>query len=287
MCKLAIRGHANRGKEVIEILKMLGGKDTGYGGFSTDFYFYIDEYGNITGSTKLDEFKKYKVFTLEEFLEKYPYKIGNKVNYIKYDDDDDEFSEYKIIGMMWTGNTIEYTLDSFGFTCLTKDLRLHKEKKINQMSLANCDLDEVEIVFGDKFELKIKDGRYYAIKKKPQYPKAYDECCKVLFPNTIELGKVSAHGYKGELLTKFGELLICRDAYWKIAGEQMNLGKPWEPKYEYDEEIFFIYCDRVNGINKGQGFPTDNFCLVFPTEEMLDAFYKNFKDLIEVCKEFL
>jgi hypothetical protein len=27
--------------------------------------------------------------------------------------------------------------------------------------------------------------------------------------------------------------------------------------------------------------------LLFPTEEMRDAFYENFKDLIEKCKEFL
>jgi hypothetical protein len=30
-----------------------------------------------------------------------------------------------------------------------------------------------------------------------------------------------------------------------------------------------------------------NRILVFPTEEMRDAFYENFKDLIEKCKKFL
>jgi hypothetical protein len=88
-------------------------------------------------------------------------------------------------------------------------------------------------------------------------------------------------------IQKFAQLLVCRDAYWKIAGEQMGLGKPWEPKQDYDEEIFFIYCDRANGVNKGQGFPTDNFCLAFPAMEMRDAFKENFDDDIEICKEFL
>ena len=30
-----------------------------------------------------------------------------------------------------------------------------------------------------------------------------------------------------------------------------------------------------------------NVILTFPTEEMRDAFYENFKDLIEGCKELL
>ena len=33
--------------------------------------------------------------------------------------------------------------------------------------------------------------------------------------------------------------------------------------------------------------PVYNHILSFPTEEMRDAFYENFKDLIELCKEFL
>ena len=35
-----------------------------------------------------------------------------------------------------------------------------------------------------------------------------------------------AQGYKADLIIRFQELIIARDAYWKIAGEQMGLGKP-------------------------------------------------------------
>ena len=69
----------------------------------------------------------------------------------------------------------------------TKDM---KEKKINQMSLANCNLDEVEIVLGDSFELKIKDGKYYAVCKKPIYPKTYEE------DNYCETLEIKVLGYK-------------------------------------------------------------------------------------------
>lgn len=143
--------------------------------------------------------------------------------------------------------------------------------------------DEVEVNLGKNYEIQIRGDKTFIVKKQQQYPKTYVECAKILEC----FSAYNIDGYKDELLVKLQELFICRDAYWKIAGEQMGLGKPWEPKHEYDEEIFFIYCDRVNGINKGQGFPTDNFCLSFPTKEMRDMFYENFKDLIEQCKELL
>ena len=120
---------------------------------------------------------------------------------------------------------------------------------------------------------------------KPKYPLSYEECCKVLFPNSIELGKVLTSGYNCELLKKIGELLICRDAYWKIAGEEMRLGKSWEPQ---DTNTFGIFYDRLTDeIEQQNGYNGANSTLEFPTEEMRDAFYENFKDLIEECKELL
>ena len=93
-------------------------------------------------------------------------------------------------------------------------------------------------------------------------------------------------GYKGELLTNFQRLLIFRDVYWKMAGEKMGLDKPWEPDWtDLDQLKYCIWVDVgefITMINvRGQHI------LAFPTEEMRDAFYENFKDLIEQCKELL
>jgi hypothetical protein len=89
-------------------------------------------------------------------------------------------------------------------------------------------------------------------------------------------------GYKSSLLASLQSLLICRDAYWKIAGDEMGLGKPWEPKSaEMSHAIVcrddgdFLLHRRTRAI------------LIFPTKEMRDAFYENFKDLIERCEELL
>ena len=61
----------------------------------------------------------------------------------------------------------------------------------------------------------------------------------------------------------------------------MGLGKPWEP----DWDNLSTNHESIK-INKGC-FTYSSRVLVFPTEEMRDAFYNNFKDLIEQCKELL
>lgn len=294
MAQLAIKGHPNRGKEVIEILEMLGGSNIhNYSADCGSLCFHI---GENTNSIYYDwvrdcyEDGSTLVFNLEEFLEKYPYKIGNKVDYIKYDDD--EFSVYEIIGMVWTGTTIEYTLDSFGFTCLTKDIRLHKENNMNKFKSLNVETylkvwDEtekgLEVLVNDRFELKEDNGKFYIVKKQPEYPKTYDECCEIL--NTHVSNVTRPLGWKENLISKFQELIICRDAYWKIAGEQMDLGKPWEPDYT-DDNVKYIIGIHRNHLDLNCTIER-NYILIFPSEEIRDEFYENFKNLIEACKEFL
>ena len=73
---LVLKGHATRGKEVINLLEMLGANRLGYKDTFVGFYYYI-ECGAICSS---DEYPTYAtIFTLEEFEEKYPYKVGDKV----------------------------------------------------------------------------------------------------------------------------------------------------------------------------------------------------------------
>ena len=169
---------------------------------------------------------------------------------------------------------------------INKDM---EEKKINQMSLANCDLDEVEIVLGDRFELKIIDGKYYAVRKKPIYPTTYADCCDILgFKNrnkNVQQFLNSCDLYDFELMTKLSMLKVCRDTYWKLAGEQMGLGKPWEPDWNESKPKYTIAVIE-NKLVKHYAL-TQHCILAFPTEEMRDAFYENFKEIIEQCKELL
>lgn len=286
--RLAIKGHSTRGKEVIEILEMMGGNT--FNSCMKIAYlnrvYYIGSNNAITWDfIGPEEIDKYTIFTLEEFLKKYPFKVGDKVM-------DGHGNLLTIKSMSWSEDceTMVYDFEETEDVLCAEDLLKWtekegmEEKKINQMSLANCDLDEVEIVLGDKFELKIKDGKYYAVRKKPKYPDNYEECVRIA---------KNIHGYDihidtptyRELMESFVKLLICRDAYWKIAGEEMGLGKPWEPDWNDESQKYCIRMDRNKIVNCSSSF--NNRILAFPTEEMRDTFYKNFKDLIEQCKELL
>lgn len=80
-------------------------------------------------------------------------------------------------------------------------------------------------------------------------------------------------------LNDFEKLIICRDAYWKIAGD-------WKPNWESDSVKYVIY-NLANEVQLEDGGRHVNAILAFPTTEMRDAFYENFKDLIEKCKELI
>ena len=150
------------------------------------------------------------------------------------------------------------------------------EKLMPRIDLTGYCKDKYIIDLG-KYEIKEENGKTYAVRKF-EYPNTYEECCNVLDYNL--LGDTII-GYNANILRDFQKLLICRDAYWKIEGEQMGLGKPWKPS---DTKDTYIIRRAGNEIVKGYNI---SCILVFPTAEMRDVFYENFKDLIEQCKELL
>ena len=123
--------------------------------------------------------------------------------------------------------------------------------------------------------------------KKPNYPKSFEECCEIIGFDTLKWNNPfcvnrDTHPYikhLDNLMEGFCKLLICRDAYWKIAGD-------W--KANWNTNIVAKYCigacmDRIEKHLSGGA----NYILAFPTEEMRDVFYENFKYLIEECKELI
>ena len=118
---------------------------------------------------------------------------------------------------------------------------------------------------------------------KKEYPKTYEECEKILgLEDSIIEGCL---GYEYKLLNVFQKLLMCRNAYWKIAGDEMGLGKPWEPDWNNVSDKYCIYF--VSGDAWLEKCQTRQCPFAFPTAEMRDAFYENFKEDIEICKELL
>ena len=133
-------------------------------------------------------------------------------------------------------------------------------------------------IFKDENGNVIETKKIVLEKKKPKYPKTYCECKDIL--GLWDIDDTERGYYKTDLIDKLQMILICRDAYWKIAGDwKLTIGKMFYSLY-YNRQIDNIKKDYADDI---QG----NVILAFPTEEMRDAFYENFKDLIEDCKELL
>lgn len=295
MSKLAIKGHLKRGSEVIERLEMLGGNNIyKYNADCNNAYFYIGEnskniYCNAINVVYDVDFV---IFTLEEFEEKFPYKVGDKVS-SKY------LKNYKIVKMEWkdTNNRVIYKLQGMGWYN-SDELEYYKEENMEQrqykelrMPLDDDDKLATEVTIdGNKILppngyligkiTQVDNGMLVEyVKQQPSYPKTHEECFNICFGNKhhiVQVVGLDDLGDNKELFESFIKLKICRDAYWKIAVEEKK------------DDIDYVICN-VGGKVINTNIPNSayNHILTFPTEEMRDAFYENFKDLIERCKELL
>lgn len=105
MAQLAIEGHAKRGSEVIALLEMLGGVNAhNLYGDENYAYYTIDCNKEIKGGIYIFGDEDLITFTLEKFLEKFPYKVGDKVSVYEYE------SKVRINDMEWDGFEIQYSV---------------------------------------------------------------------------------------------------------------------------------------------------------------------------------
>ena len=138
MAQLVIKGHATRGKEVIEILEMLGGRNPH--SYIADCDSLCFSIGKGTNTIYYDwvkdcyEDKDILVFTLEEFLEKYPYKVGDKVLI-----NDDINDVYTIKSMIWDAEIEEvaYRIEAIdgiedNYYWFTSEMERYLEQEIQE-----------------------------------------------------------------------------------------------------------------------------------------------------------
>ena len=287
---VAIKGHSKRGSEVIEILEMLGGENKYHINITEGNLLYTIREGDNAIIATYPNSSISQIYTLEEFLEKFPYKVGDKVLYKIYG------IYSKIKSMLWNveKEQVFYRLDlNKLFVATADELKPRKEETMEEPKelligfIKDKDGNMVLNTHKD-YEIKEVDGKFMLLKKKPQYPKTYEECCENVFGIVHGGITVDLPMHYSPLFIHFAKLLICRDAYWKIAGEQMGLSKPWESDFTNDDEERYGIYTLANKVEKDFcGVGDVNMILVFPTEEMRDAFFDNFKDLIEQCKELL
>lgn len=120
-------------------------------------------------------------------------------------------------------------------------------------------------------------------KKKAKYPKTYEECCKLLYPNgddfNLYLSRAWLDVEEINILDTYIKLRRCRNAYWKLAGN-------WTPAKEGVTKRICIFYD-CGSVVKGEKLHYIPKFLEFPNEEMRDAFYDNFKRSINKCKAMI
>ena len=232
-----------------------------------DGYELKDENGNVINATKIVLEKKKKSAIREEQIDNAAQEYIDSDNAVlTYSDGFCEQTDHPFVraafkaGAEWADNDV------------TQD-DCSKAPKLTSEDYSNGR-------FGYRlpagFKAKLTERELILTPEKPEYPKNLLDCENVL--NGVR-------NDRKKLLHKFNELLICRDAYWKIAGEEMGLGKPWEPNDA--DYITGRYCIFVHQGNIICSTPAEDCPFTFPTEEMRDAFYEYFKELIESVKELL
>lgn len=279
MARLAIKGHPKRGEEVIKLLKMLGGHESGYPSNARSGYWVLDGCLNIEAYSEIPEhlINDFKIFTLEEFLKKYPYKTRDRVTV--------EGTECFIEDLIWHDelNCVRYKISHKVGSLINgwysvQSLQPHKEETVEEKI-------KVDIPKGYEFAGVDDNNQQVVFEKiKPQYPKTYEECCKIL-DETVYIAFDGLSLEEVKLYKPYIELMRCRNAYWKIAGEQMELGGAWKPELNSKKRKFAL--SNVGENISFEVYGEYNSILCFPTEEMRDAFFENYKELIEKCKELL
>ena len=330
MSNLAILGHASRGNEVIALLKILGGKDEKgiYHGNYINYAYLITKYNFIDFVIDTSKILRgYKVFTLEDFLKRYPYRVGDRVMVT------DCISPYTISDMIWEDDEIKYRINCEDDWLTADELQPYTEtdnlintlketqkvvresnenlgkvieelkqedmldvfgtiskveEKISAINFHYSQFDDkVQLLLGKDFEIIQEDGKTFVVRKQPQYPKTYAECCKVVNASpyvtlVYDIHDGQTYSYDVDNLEHYQnvrKLRICRDAYWKLANN-------WQPNWkDFSTQKYSISVDKGEIIKSHR--VTGSRVLVFPTAEMRDIFYENFKELIESCKELL
>jgi hypothetical protein len=243
---------------------------------------------NFTGSEDVDIIKqKHKIFKTKEDALAYQRELGigteaDRKCLNKWFAEEEMAEEYGYIKR-----------PSLSIEQLAPDMQLLEEVYVQASVMATGVVRPDGYIFKDEHGNVINATKIVLEKKKKEYPKTYEECLSVLQIKGYDIVTYvpSWTAYEKTLyqeVLKLRELIIYRDAYWKIAGEEMGLGKPWEPDWDDDEwpDMYYISFDGKH-LEKEKGYPCCNMILIFPTEEMRDAFYENFKSLIESCKELL
>lgn len=292
MIKIAIHGHPTRGKEVIQILESLGGKNKiGLNGRSATLY-YIDK-GEIRNTYYLTT--DYKIYTLEEFEKEFPFKIGDKVTTTGT-------KHPKIItGITDTQWGLRYVISEIKFPD-SKEIphisQIYLYKEMEEERNITLTLSKAKEWYQKGGELKEVALQAYTEEEltKIELPKTWGEFCEnyptksgewfisntsaiIPIPNRDRLPSrdknIVPSRKAAEAHLALMQLHQLRDVY----------RQGWVPNWEDKNKKFIIYCYMntysIDWCN------SNNHFLAFQSEEIAKTFLTNFRDLIEKAGDLI
>ena len=280
--KIAIQGHPTRGKEVIQILESLGGRNTynwkGNGDICDGYFIDNDD---IIRFSSLPN--GYKLYTLEEFEKEFPFKIGDRVITITT-------NLRGIITNLKENGWYYVKCDNGHFVCIFgQHLKLYKEMK-EERSI-KLTLEKAKEWYKKGGELKEIALQAFTEQELNPLPRNWEEFAT----NHARMGYyISADG-KPLMCASSGKLSsphVCpsqKSAEAHLALIQLEQLRNcwwngWKPIWDISEK----WCIRLWGNELCIGITTNiSRFLTFPTKEMAEEFLKCFRDLIEKAGDLI
>lgn len=220
----------------------------------------------------------YKIFTFDDYKKMYHRQIGDSVlisegygtiNSMSWDDEAED---------------MRYTLTLFD----SEETRECYNKDFIDYSIYEGAIGKPDgYIFVNDEGKPIDTDTVKIVKKRPSYPKTYEEACKILGFKEPYKHKINAHNPKyGDILLAFYTLLLCRDAFWLVAGQELELEGNWKPDIVNGVYTASI-INRSGNVVKDSGFDSENKLLMFHSDEVRNKFLEYFGHLITVCKDLI
>ena len=289
---IAIQGHPTRGKEIIQILESLGGKNPhdfrgdciqGYYSISNNIIIYFHNTKRVENT---------KLYTLEEFEKEFPFKIGEKV-----------ITDNSCIGVIeeLVPNYISpycVRTNEFRYWCDTSSLKLYKEMKEERN--ITLTLDKAKEWYNKGGELKEVALQAYSEEEltKAELPRTWKEFC-INCP--IQAGEAFISNQTSQIRkynNTYGRRLVSdknvcpseKSAEAHLALIQLEQLRDCYrqgdiPDFNNDDKKYCIIKIK-NDIHVGTCYNTSNF-LSFTKKEVAEEFLTNFKPLIKIAKDYI
>ena len=284
--KIAIQGHPTRGKEVIQILESLGGKNIAAFIGVMNFWYYIDSDGHIRNDYEFVLTRAgFKTYTLEEFEKEFPFKPGDTV--IDKDGDEGCIAHLcNINGCVYY--SVKYNYNQFTVQ-LPKSLKL-KKKEMNTRNIT-LTLDKAKEWYKKGGELKEVALQAFTEKELNPLPRSWEEFAestKFTFNGSLEY--INGIGYwnngclPNKSIGESSEIWKKHLALFQLEQLRDCWRQGWIPSK--GDGGFGIRFDFYEGFGIVKLYSFSAF-LSFPTEEMAEEFLKCFRDLIEKAGDLI